>query len=78
MCKSLKTVVLNEGLEALGTNEYQDNCDEYGGVFQGSAIENVTLPSTLKRIEYNAFRECVNLTSVTLPEGLEYIGEFCF
>ena len=77
-CKSLKTAVLNEGLEVLGTNEYKDNGDWYSGVFQGSVIESVTLPSTLKRIEYNAFRGCANLKSVTLPEGLEYIGMSCF
>ena len=50
-CKSLKTVVLNEGIEVLGTDEYKDDASWYNGVFQGSAIESVTFPSTLKRIE---------------------------
>lgn len=75
-CKSLKTAVLNEGLEVLGTNEYKNNNGNwYKGVFQGSAIESVTLPSTLKRIEYSTFCECVNLKNVKLPKGLEYIGK---
>ena len=77
-CKSLKTVVLNEGLEVLGTNEHKDNGCWYNGVFHGSAIESVTLPFTLKRIEYSAFRGCTNLKSVTLPEKLEYIGKYSF
>ena len=41
-------------------------------------MENVELPSTLKRIEYNAFDGCSKLSTVRLPEGLEYIGKSCF
>ena len=36
------------------------------------------LPSTLKRIEYNAFKGCKNLKGIALPRGLEYIGSMCF
>ena len=32
----------------------------------------------MKKLEENTFYECKNLTSVTLPEGLESIGESCF
>ena len=42
-CKSLKRVVLNEGLETL-SNYYS------GGVFENSGIEEIRLPSTLKKI----------------------------
>ena len=70
--------MLNEGLEVLGTDEYKENGSSYRGVFQWSAIESVTLPSTLKRVECNAFCECVNLKNVKLPKGLEYIGNRCF
>ena len=45
----------NEGLEVLGTNEYDDDGSMYLGVFQDSSVEHVELPSTLKRIEYCAF-----------------------
>ena len=48
------------------------------GVFSYSAVENVSLPSTLKRIEYSAFEGCKGLRNVSLPEGLEYIGKRCF
>ena len=47
----------------------------YLGVFEGSALERVGLPSTLKRIEYNAFESCKNLKSINLPEMVEYVGE---
>ena len=60
-CKSLKTAVLNEGLEALGTDECQQNGAMYCGVFQGSALESVQLPKTLRRIEYRAFMDCKRL-----------------
>ena len=41
-------------------------------------MEHVELPSTLRRIEYNAFRECKNLKNIVLPERLEYVGKYCF
>ena len=63
---------LNDGLEALGTDE--DEC----GVFQGSPVESVVLPSTLKRIECYTFYTCKNLRSISLPERLEFIGRGCF
>ena len=67
-----------EGLEALGTDEYFNNGKMYLGVFEQSSVEHVELPSTLKRIEYSAFRECKNLKNIELPERLEYIGKCCF
>lgn len=36
---------------------------------------SVTLPSTLKRIETDAFRNCWTLRELILPEGLEYIAK---
>lgn len=77
-CKSLRRVVLNEGLEALGTDEVRSGDSTWRGVFERSAVENVELPSTLKRIEYSAFRECKGLRHITLPDRLECIGKACF
>lgn len=48
------------------------------GVFYESALERVRLPSTLKRIESDAFANCRNLRSVQLPERLEMIGDKSF
>lgn len=69
-CKSLKRAVLNEGLQMLG--------DSRGVAFVESGIEEVTLPSTLKRLEIGTFNNCKNLKGICLPEQLEFIGEECF
>ena len=60
-CKHLRVVKFNEGLEVLGTDECQQNGAMHCGVFQGSAVENVQLPQTLKSIEYRAFMDCEQL-----------------
>ena len=77
-CKSLKTAKLNEGLEALGTDEYDNEGKPYYGVFEKSSVKRVKLPSTLRRIEYGAFENCKSLKSICLPDELEYIGKYCF
>ncbi|MDD7256686.1 MAG: leucine-rich repeat domain-containing protein [Prevotellaceae bacterium] len=41
--------------------------------FMGRAMTKVTLPSTLKTIETEAFRECADLTQVVFNDGLESI-----
>ena len=64
-----------DGLEMLGTDEYSDNGKMFYGVFEESSVENVDLPSTLKKIEYSAFENCHNLISIELPQQLESIGK---
>ena len=71
-------MTLNEGLETLGTDEYTPNGRPWYGVFQDSALVNVRLPSTLRRIEYYAFQNCRRLKGITLPEKLEHVGQYCF
>lgn len=73
-CKSLRTAVLNEGLEVLGTDERELQ----KGVFENSALESITLPSTLRRIEYAAFYGCKGIKFIQLPKCLEAIGVSCF
>lgn len=48
-CVHLRRAVLNEGLEVLGDESHSGYQDSYG-VFQGSALASVTLPSTLRKI----------------------------
>ena len=57
----------------LGKDEYPDG-KELCGVFESSAIEDIKLPTTLKKIEYNAFQNCKSLKRINLPERVEYIG----
>ena len=74
-CKNLKTVTFKDGLEVLGTDEYDDDGEMLCGVFEESSVKNVDLPFTLKRIEYRAFENCYNLISIELPQQLESIGK---
>lgn len=76
--KTLRSVILNEGLEVLGTDEYQADGDLHKGVFEKSGLTKIWLPSTLKRIEYSVFKTCTNLRSIRLPGGLEYVGKVAF
>lgn len=71
MCKSLKSVTFNEGLEALGTDEDQKTGGAQCGVFEESAVEDVELPSTLKSIGSRAFLNCPNLKTLWLADGFE-------
>lgn len=73
-CESLRTAVLNEGLEELGFGEYSKGCELLYGVFSGSAVEHVQLPSTLRKIAYNTFMNCRSLRTIQLPDKLEHIG----
>ena len=47
-------------------------------MFQSSTIEYVRLPSTLRSIEYNAFRNCKNLKALQLGENIVMLGRGCF
>ncbi|KAL7714382.1 Leucine rich repeat protein bspa family [Entamoeba marina] len=47
-------------------------------LFEGSDIETLTLPNTVKHIGYNCFYCCFSLQSITLPNDLLYIGTSCF
>lgn len=60
-CACLRTVRFGAGLEVLGTDEYLANGGTHYGVFQESGVERVELPSTLRRIEYNTFKNCDDL-----------------
>ncbi|MBR6619648.1 MAG: leucine-rich repeat domain-containing protein, partial [Clostridia bacterium] len=43
-----------------------------------TGITEVTMPSTLRTIDYRAFENCSNLTNVILNEGLKTIGDRAF
>lgn len=47
----------------------------FGGMGNYAKNVSITLPSTLKRIETEAFRNCWTLRELILPEGLEYIAK---
>ncbi len=41
-------------------------------------VKDVTYPTSLKKIRDNAFRNCEDLLSVILPDGVEYVGKYAF
>ena len=69
-CKSLKTVILHEGLECINTKAF-NGCE---------ALETIVIPSTVKEIGNNAFQDCINLKTVIFAENsqLEEIGSQAF
>lgn len=77
-CQALRKAVLNEGLETLGTNEYSAKDYPLSGVFEHSALTVIELPTTLRIIEYGAFKSCKNLADIQLPGGLKSIKRYCF
>ena len=52
-CANLKEVILNEGLEKIGT-----------GVFSNTNIESITIPDSVEEIGESAFSGCWNLKKV--------------
>lgn len=77
-CNLLENVSLNEGLEKLGAKETVNGREYEGAVFERTAIKNIRIPSTLKRLERSTFYHCSDLECVELLSGVEYIGQECF
>lgn len=57
-CGNLRTAKFNEGLEVLGSDERSRDGRLRCGVFEGSALRRVELPSTLKKMTCNTFDGC--------------------
>ena len=55
------------------------NVEKIGSyAFQKTNIKSIDIPSSVKEIEHNAFRQCYSLTTVKFNEGLEKIGSQAF
>lgn len=46
--------------------------------YSGAGISSISLPNTIKTIAQEAFWDCLNLTSFTIPESVETIGRWAF
>lgn len=66
--KTLKTVVIPEGIETIRANTFQ-NC---------SNLVSVKLPESVRFIRTKAFANCVNLREINFPENIEEIVEDAF
>lgn len=66
--KTLKTVILPEGVEEIEDRAFE-RCEN---------LENIVFPSTLKRIGDHAFQDCHSLTQITFPAEMEVIAHSAF
>ena len=49
-----------------------------GSALYGTAIQKITIPSNVKRIDNLAFHSCAELESVTIPNSVKSIGDAAF
>ena len=67
-CKTLKSVVLPEGIVAISASAFE----------QCSLLEEINFPSTLKTIADRTFYTCHRLKDVVFPDGIRSIGNYAF
>lgn len=73
----LKSLTIPEGVTEIGKNAFYYAFWE-NKQNSGHKRIHLTMPSTLKRIESNAFASNGNIVEVKLNEGLEYMESSCF
>lgn len=49
-----------------------------GAFVLNSTVETINLPSTIKTIEADAFKECTSLKNITIPSNVTSIGSYAF
>ena len=65
----------NTGLTSISTSSYAIGDEAFSSC---SSLTSVELKPGVAQIYSNAFANCPNLSSVSLPEGLYMIGDYCF
>ena len=67
-CDSLREVVLDQGLEIIGSYAFY-RCKE---------LEKIDIPDTVKEIGEGAWKDCEKLTEIKLPDGLTCLEDSLF
>ena len=67
-CDSLREVVLNQGLEIIGSYAFY-RCEE---------LEKIDIPDTVKEIGESAWKYCEKMTEIKLPDGLTCLEDSLF
>lgn len=73
-CISLKQITIPEGVLEMGKMDYISTYNPYDnklGAFYGSGLTSITIPSTVKVVYEGTFRNCKNMKSMVLKEGVE-------
>ena len=79
-CHAIIETASNRLISACKTSFIPDTVEVIGEVaFAAIAtLERLTLPESVKRIEWNAFNGCENLREIVFPKDLAYVGEDAF
>lgn len=82
---NITTIILNEGIERIGSYAFSSYSDYYSDYkndekYQhiASNLENINLPSTLTCISDSAFYNCVKLNNVDIPGTVITIDDYAF
>lgn len=89
MCTSLKEISVPTTVTEIGVSAFNhcqiSNFPLHEGIvriggyaFEGNLITEIKLPSTCKEVGGWAFYNCVNVTTITLNDGLETVGGGAF
>lgn len=75
-CRKLETIeIKNSRLETIDDSAFE-NCECLTTIYDGTAGN--ALPSSLKYIGKNAFRNCKNLSMIVIPKNVKYLGKCIF
>jgi len=80
-CSKLKSVTVsdkNENFKDIDGNLYTKDGSSLITYCYGRGESEFTVPDGVLKIGDNTFEECVTLKKITLPAGLEYIGDKAF
>lgn len=74
-CKSVKRIKFLEGREVLGRDE--EDAGVWNKVFRDGKVEEIALPSTLREMSSEIFRDCGSLKIVRVARGCPIdVGKF--
>jgi len=74
-CKSLRSVVLPEGVTEIMS---RDGRDSRGAFYDCTNLTRVMLPNSLRKIGISAFHMCTGLTEIIMQDGVTQIGSEAF
>lgn len=79
-CNAILNTATNCLIAACRTSHIPDDTEVIGAVAFADidTLEQLTLPESVTRIEWNAFNGCKNLSEVVFPSQLSYVGEEAF